>query len=178
MKVYAEVSINGISKTAKKTQVDKRNECNPCWNCSIVYTIGERAVQSTNVDLVIKLFSERTFGDRYSGEVKLALSLFENGLSAQNVSHAVIGTSCGILNISYNLGEKIVVQKPSGWHKAVRIMTKAGVNVLINGTLTLMTGGAFVGDFDIPIFTDPCDVDIIDLVDDVICDDVVVIDDC
>ncbi|KAL2497243.1 protein SRC2-like protein [Abeliophyllum distichum] len=107
-----------------------------------------------------------TFGDRYIGEVKPTLrSLFENGLSAQNVSHAVIGTSCGILNISYNFGEKIVVQKPSGWDKAVRIMTKAGVNVLIKRTL-------------IPIFTDPCDVDIIDLVDDVICDDVVVINDC
>ncbi|KAL2520053.1 Uncharacterized protein Fot_23976 [Forsythia ovata] len=140
MKVYAEVSINGISKTAKKTQVDKQNECNPSWNCSIVYTIGERVMQETNVDLVIKLFSKRTFGDRYIGEVKLTLkSLFENGLSAQNVTHAVSGTACGILNISYSFGEKFVVQKPSGWDKAIRIMTTVGVTLLIKGTIILMT---------------------------------------
>ncbi|KAL2497238.1 soybean protein regulated by cold-2 [Abeliophyllum distichum] len=159
MKVYAEVSINGISKTAIKTQDDKQNECNPSWNCSIVYTIGERAVQATNIDLVIKLFTKRTFGDRYIGEVKLALkSLFENGVSAQNVSHAVSGTTSGILNISYSFGEKIVVERPSGlyydntWDNEDNDNTGDYVPIIIQGvmivikvSIILMTGGAFDG---------------------------------
>ncbi|XP_022856817.1 uncharacterized protein LOC111377900 [Olea europaea var. sylvestris] len=175
MKVYAEVSINGISKTAKKAEVDKKNECSPCWNCTIGYTIGERAVQQeTGVEIAIKLFCKRTLGDRYIGEVKLPLkSLFENGPTAQNISYVVDGTASGTLVISYRFGEMIVVKKPSGWDTAIRIIMSLGVTLLIKGTIILITGGASDGGFDIPIFTDSCDI--IDLVGDIAIEDIVVI---
>ncbi|CAI9754348.1 unnamed protein product [Fraxinus pennsylvanica] len=178
MKVYAQVSINGISKTEKKTQVDKRNECSPCWNCTIGYTIGAKAVQQkSGVEIVIKLFCERTLGDGYIGEVKLPLGrLFEHGPTAQNMSYVVGGTTTGTLIISYSFGEITTVKKPSGWDTAIKTVMNFGVNLLIKGTILLITGGDSDGGFDIPIFTDSSDI--IDPIGDVAVDDIVVVNSC
>ncbi|CAI9754350.1 unnamed protein product [Fraxinus pennsylvanica] len=178
MKVYAQVSINGLPNTEKKTHVDKNNECSPRWNCTIGYTLGAKAVQQkSGVEIVIKLFCERTFGDGYIGEVKLPLGrLFEHGPTAQNMSYVVGGTTTGTLIISYSFGEIIVVNKPSGWDKAIRIVGKLGVTLLIKGTILLITGGVTDGGFDIPIFTDSSDI--IDPIGDVAVDDVVAVNSC
>ncbi|KAL2501124.1 Uncharacterized protein Fot_34972 [Forsythia ovata] len=53
----------------------------------------------------------------------------------------------------------------------IKSKKKIGVMLQIKGTFILLTGGAFDGDFDIPIFTDPCDVDIIDPFNDVTFED-------
>ncbi|CAA2975886.1 Hypothetical predicted protein [Olea europaea subsp. europaea] len=83
------------------------------------------------------------------------------------------GTASGTLDISYRFGEIVVVKKPSGWDKAIRIIKNVGATLLIQGTIILITGGASDGGFDIPIFTDSCDI--IDPVGDIAIEDIVVI---
>ncbi|KAL2503531.1 soybean protein regulated by cold-2 [Abeliophyllum distichum] len=153
MKVYAKVSIKGESKTTKKTPVDIEGETNPKWNFSMEYTIGEAAVQQEGINVSIKLYCKRTFGDRFIGEVDLPLKkLFEKGMSDENISYTVSGTPRGRLNISYRFGERIFVKKPSGWRKAIEF----GFLILVGGAFLLLKGQE--EDTEIPVFTDPKDV--------------------
>ncbi|CAI9764042.1 unnamed protein product [Fraxinus pennsylvanica] len=71
MKVFAKVSIQGQSKTTKKTPADMEGEKNPVWNFSTEYTIGEAAVQQEGTPKgrlsISYRFGERIFVKKPSG---------------------------------------------------------------------------------------------------------------
>ncbi|KAG6390368.1 hypothetical protein SASPL_148102 [Salvia splendens] len=124
MKVYAEVSINGESKTSKRTTVDKDRGTNPRWICSLDYTFKEASLQNQGLLVVVKLYCERTLEDRYIGEVKLPVkALFDYGPRVENVlTYTVDGAGDGKLNILYSFGNMFMAPKPSVWKKAVWVM--------------------------------------------------------
>ncbi|KAI3464471.1 hypothetical protein Pfo_021134 [Paulownia fortunei] len=158
MKVYAKLSIKGESKTKKRTPVDREGETNPTWNFTIEYIIGEAAVQKQGLDLLIQLYCKRTFGGRFIGEVSIPIkSLFDEGMRAQAVlSYSVGGTPSGRMNILCSFGEKIVVQKRSGWEKALKFLR------LLYGVIVFIRNES--GDADesvIPVFTDSRDVKVV-----------------
>ncbi|KAL0391715.1 UNVERIFIED_CONTAM: hypothetical protein Sradi_2394300 [Sesamum radiatum] len=137
MKVYAKVSIQGESRTTKKTPADMEGETNPRWNFPIEYTISESTVCQPGIGIAIKLYCKRTLGrDGFVGEVNIPVkSLFDMGLTADKIlSYQVGGTAKGRLNILYSFGEKVLVRKPCGWKNAVGV----GFLVLLGGALLLL----------------------------------------
>lgn len=149
MKVYAKVSVNGIPNTRMKTHVDMAGETNPRWNFCVEYTLDEAAVRSeaAGLEVVVKLYCERLFEDRFIGEVKIAVkSLFDDGRgsvmgSGVAVSYGVGGTRQGRLNIIYSFGEMFLEPVPtssSSWKKMV--MKKVFVGLLARGAVFLVTG--------------------------------------
>ncbi|KAH6832835.1 hypothetical protein C2S53_006082 [Perilla frutescens var. hirtella] len=114
MKVYAEVSLNGILETTTKSNVDEQGETNPMWSFVAGYTISEAAMQLPGVNLMVKLLCKRTIGDKLIGEVKIPLkNLFdtthESADQEKILSYDVKGTPNGVLNISYSFGQKMAV---------------------------------------------------------------------
>ncbi|KAG8389733.1 hypothetical protein BUALT_Bualt01G0009400 [Buddleja alternifolia] len=157
MKVFAKVSIEGESKTSKKTPVDMVGETNPRWNFPIDYTISNSAVQKSGMNLSIKLFCRRTFADRYVGEVNIPIkSLFDKGFKADKIlSYRVDGTSNGRLNILYSFGEKFLVSNDSDldWKSALEV----GFLVLLGGVVLLLE------DDDAPALQSSSNVHIVEL---------------
>ncbi|KAA8538527.1 hypothetical protein F0562_028102 [Nyssa sinensis] len=130
MKVYAVISIMGDSQTEKRTPVDKINETNPVWNFNIKYTVGKKTLQNEEVKLVIKLYCERSLGDRYIGEVQTSIKqLYDH---ADPDGGSVIrsypvqrdsATSQGELKLSCSFGETVTIQPPSTWKKILVVGT-------------------------------------------------------
>ncbi|KAK6115554.1 hypothetical protein DH2020_007823 [Rehmannia glutinosa] len=139
MKVYAKVSIKGgETKTSKKkTPVDMEGETNPTWNFPIEFTISESAIQHpADIKIVIKLYCDRTFGDKGVGKVIIPLkSLFDMGLKSDRVlSYQVAGTPNGRLNISYNFGDQtFFVGTPWGsrWKNALGVEFWVGLSEMM-----------------------------------------------
>ncbi|PIN12993.1 hypothetical protein CDL12_14394 [Handroanthus impetiginosus] len=145
MKVYAKVSIEGSeSKTTQETPVDLQGETDPRWNVQIEYTVSESVVQKPGVNLSIKLFCERSLGDRFIGEVNIPVKgLFDMGLKAEKImSYDVSGTPSGRLQILYSFGEKIWVEKPRGWRKAAGALFLE----LVEEAFVLLSGESNDGD--------------------------------
>ncbi|KAL1533663.1 protein SRC2 [Salvia divinorum] len=138
MKVYAEVSINGEPDTSMRTTVDKDGETNPRWNCLLEYTFEETSLRNPGLVVEVKLYCERTLGDRYIGEVNIPVKgLFDSGPRVENVlSFNVAGTETGKLNILYSFGNMFMAPKPSLGKKVL----KAGLRVMIEGTLFFFGG--------------------------------------
>ncbi|KAL1533659.1 protein SRC2 [Salvia divinorum] len=138
MKVYAEVSLNGEPNTSKRTTVDMAGETNPRWNFPLDYTFEEASLRNPGLEVVVKLYCERTLGDRYIGEVNLSVKgLFDYGPRVENVlSYNVAGAGDGKLNILYSFGNMFMAPKPSVWKKALDV----GLGVMIQGTWFLLTG--------------------------------------
>ncbi|KAH6782706.1 hypothetical protein C2S51_007999 [Perilla frutescens var. frutescens] len=114
MKVYAEVSLNGIPETTTESDVDKQGETIPTWSFIAGYTVSKAAVQLPGVNLVVKLLCKRTIGDKLIGEVKIPLkNLFDmahESADQDKIRHYnVEGTPNGVLNISYSFGQKMAV---------------------------------------------------------------------
>ncbi|GMI79537.1 soybean gene regulated by cold-2, SOYBEAN GENE REGULATED BY COLD-2 [Hibiscus trionum] len=120
MDVYAVVSINGDYRSAQRTPVDKGSGANPEWNCTLKFTVDEASVRRNGLSLVFHLKSERVFGDKDIGTVKVPVKeLLDddngNGKVQQNVSYAVKlpnGKVKGVLNFSYKFGDKFDAQFP------------------------------------------------------------------
>ncbi|KAG6390372.1 hypothetical protein SASPL_148106 [Salvia splendens] len=138
MKVYAEVSINGDPKTSKRTTVNTDGETNPRWNFSLDYTIEEASLKNLGLVVVVKLYCERTLGDRYIGEVKISVKgLFDSGSRSENeLSYNVAGAGDGKLNILYSFGSMFEAPKSSVWKKVLEV----GLAVMIEGVVFLLTG--------------------------------------
>ena len=114
MKVYAEVSLNGIPETTTKSNVDKQGKTNPTWSFVVDYTVSEAAVQLPGANLVVKLLCKRTMGDKPIGEVKIPLkNLFDTAHESADQdkirNYHVEGTPHGVLTISYSFGQKMAV---------------------------------------------------------------------
>ncbi|KAG8378309.1 hypothetical protein BUALT_Bualt08G0124000 [Buddleja alternifolia] len=112
MKVYAKVHLmkGSESKTSKKTPVDREGDINPKWNFPVKYTLRESTVKQPGVYVVVKLYCERTLGDKTIGEaVNIPVkSLFDKGLKAEQIiSYVVAGTPNGRLNILYSFANDL-----------------------------------------------------------------------
>ncbi|KAL6496776.1 hypothetical protein OROHE_027308 [Orobanche hederae] len=141
MKVYAEVNLlNGESQTSKRTAVDMVGETNPRWDFTLQYTINEAdVVRESKLEVVVKLYCERTLRDLYVGEVKILVkSFFDSGLmgAVNELSYGVDGTPEGRLNMLYSFGDMFSVEKPSIWTKAM----EAGAVVLKRGAWMVVAG--------------------------------------
>ncbi|XP_047961815.1 protein SRC2 homolog [Salvia hispanica] len=137
MKVYAEVSINGEPDTSRLTTVDTEGETNPRWNFPLEYTIEEASLQNPELVVGVKLYCERTLGDRYIGEVNISVKgLFDYGPRGENVlSYTVDGAGNGKLNILYSFGNKFMAPKPSFGEKVLDV----GLSVMEQGTLFFLS---------------------------------------
>lgn len=121
MDVYAVVSVSGDYRSSQKqkTPVDKDSGPNPNWNYTVKFTVLEDALQKNQLTLKIKLVSDRSFGDKEIGEVKISIkelldnSNYENG--DKRVSYSVRlpnGKTKGTLNFAFKFGEKFTAQAP------------------------------------------------------------------
>ncbi|XP_042033585.1 protein SRC2-like [Salvia splendens] len=137
MKVYAEVSIIG-EDTSTRTTVDTDGETNPRWNFPLEYTFEEAFLQNPGLVVGVKLYCERTLGNRYIGEVNISVKgLFDYGPRVENVlTYTVDGTEGGKLNILYSFGNKFLAPKPSLGKKVL----DAGLKVMVQGTLSYLNG--------------------------------------
>ncbi|KAG6390371.1 hypothetical protein SASPL_148105 [Salvia splendens] len=108
MRVYAEVSISGEPNTSKQTTVDLAGQTNPRWNFSLDYTFEEASLQKSELVVKVKLYCERTLGDK----VKNVLT------------YTVDGAGEGKVNITYCFGNTFMAPKPSVWKKALRVMVQ------------------------------------------------------
>ena len=143
MKVYAVVSLSGISETAMKTEADMEGETNPRWNTYIDYTVTESFLREGGLQVVVKLYCERTLGDKLVGEVRIDVkSLFDRGIRVDKaISYKVAGTGDGRLNILYSFGDVfsysfgsdvVLAPKSSGGKKVMAVM--------LRGAWFLLTG--------------------------------------
>ncbi|KAL3379127.1 hypothetical protein AABB24_000043 [Solanum stoloniferum] len=110
MKVYAKVSIAGMSGC---TEVDLVNKTNPDWNTRICFYVPEKDIIRGYVDAVIKLFCKRSYSDdKYVGELNLTMIRpFKKGECNLSVrrNDSNRNESFGTLKYSYELGDKILV---------------------------------------------------------------------
>ncbi|WOL10345.1 hypothetical protein Cni_G19100 [Canna indica] len=118
MAVYAVVSISCDSRTRLRTQPDREGGRNPSWNSTLRLTIPADAGVASGHTLHILLRTERTFGDRDVGEVRVPLSEMLSAASGETtprpvqfVSYQVRRTGSGkpkgVLNFSYKLGDRV-----------------------------------------------------------------------
>ncbi|XP_047975154.1 protein SRC2-like [Salvia hispanica] len=151
MKVYAKVSLNEETGTTKKTNVDTVGGLNPRWNFPVGYTISESAFtgQQGAVQVVVKLYCDRTLGDKCLGEVRIPIeSVFDFWVrGVYEMSYWVAGTRYGSLDISYSFGdvfyfmEQMDRRQQSAWERALRL----GLVVARQGILFFSTGGIDFG---------------------------------
>ncbi|KAH6782705.1 hypothetical protein C2S51_007998 [Perilla frutescens var. frutescens] len=97
MKVYAEVSLNG-TKTIK-TKVDKEQMTNPTWDFCHDYTVNIKEASA----LTVKLYCDRTRGDKCIGTVQIPIDSYFQMLKMENVArqttYDVVGTPLGELKL-------------------------------------------------------------------------------
>ncbi len=118
MDVYAIVSImgdynNNNMASKQKTPIDKDGGTNPKWNFLMKFTVDITAAQQNRLTLVVKLKSERNFGDKDIGEVhvpmKELLDSFGDSKDDKHLSYSVrtpSGKAKGVLDFTYKFGEK------------------------------------------------------------------------
>ncbi|KAG6435962.1 hypothetical protein SASPL_100843 [Salvia splendens] len=153
MKVYAKVSLNEETGTITKTNVDTVGGLNPRWNFQVGYTISDSAFtgQRGAVQVVVKLYCDRTLGDKYLGEVRIPIeSLFDFWYrGVYEMSYWVTGTQHGrsSLHISYRFDdvfyfmEQMDRRQQSAWERALRL----GWMVARQGIWFFLTGGIDFG---------------------------------
>lgn len=128
MDVYAVVSLSGDSSVAKskqKTPVDKDSGPNPRWNYSMKFTIPDAAAKQNHLTLKIKLVSDRKFGDKEIGEVKVPVKELLDSYASSETSEKLVsynvrlssGKSKGTLSFSYKFGEKFTAPVYQQSHK-------------------------------------------------------------
>ncbi|KAG5628377.1 hypothetical protein H5410_000094 [Solanum commersonii] len=114
MKVYAKVSIAGMSGC---TEVDLVNKTNPDWNTRFLFYVPEKDIVRGYVDAVIELFCKRSFSDdKYVGQLNLTMiKPFKKGECNLSVrrNDSNSNESFGTLKYSYELGDKILVVQDS-----------------------------------------------------------------
>ncbi|KAG6388720.1 hypothetical protein SASPL_150152 [Salvia splendens] len=100
--------------------------------------IDKASLQNPELVVGVKLYCERTLGDRYIGEVNLSVkALFDHGPRVENVlSFSVDGTEGGKLNILYSFGNIFMAPKLSLGKKVLDV----GLKVTVQGTLFFLTG--------------------------------------
>ncbi|KAG6388725.1 hypothetical protein SASPL_150157 [Salvia splendens] len=75
----------------------------------------------------MKVYAERTWGDKYIGEVKIPVkALFARRRAGKEASIDVDGTEDGKLNVLYSFGRMFTDEEPSSWIEAL----KAGFKVV------------------------------------------------
>ncbi|GLT94908.1 hypothetical protein SLE2022_126190 [Rubroshorea leprosula] len=108
MDVYAVVTINGDTQTKQKTSVDKDCGSNPNWNHTMKFTVDEAAANQNRLNFVIRLVSDRHFGDKDIGEVVVTIE--ELIYSKEKVLSYNVrmpnGKVKGTLNFSCKIGKK------------------------------------------------------------------------
>ncbi|KAK8589275.1 hypothetical protein V6N13_088128 [Hibiscus sabdariffa] len=118
MTVYAVVSVSGDRHTAQKSPVDKQCGACPNWNYAMMMAIDEAIARRDHHNLVIRLKSDRMFGDKEIGTVQVPIrDLLDhnegNGkVEYQNVSYSVRlpnGKTKGVLNFSYKFGDTFTI---------------------------------------------------------------------
>lgn len=139
-KVYAKVSFCGDKKTEQRTRADKHAQLNPAGNYTMNYKIDESGITHSGLQLVIKLYCKRTFGDRYVGEIHTSIKkLFDSAYDSANkrgrsasLSLPIMKGSAktgGVLRFSYKFGERIKKKKP-GFLKRILL---PGACILLRG---------------------------------------------
>ncbi|GLT94910.1 hypothetical protein SLE2022_126210 [Rubroshorea leprosula] len=111
MDVYAVVTINGDTQTKQKTPVDKDCGSNPNWNHTMKFTVDEAAANQNRLNFVIRLVSDRHFGDKDIGEVMVPIGELMHS-KEKVLSYNVRmpnGKVKGTLNLSFKIGEKFCV---------------------------------------------------------------------
>ncbi|XP_047962304.1 protein SRC2 homolog [Salvia hispanica] len=147
MKVYAEVSLNGEPQTRIRTTVDMAGETNPKWDLQLNYAINKVSLHEPGLVVVVKLYCQRTLGDKYIGQVKIpVMGLLDSRRDEAEIeaSFDVDGTKNGKLNISYTFVEMLNKHdhdKPSRWKKKLKVRLKVGFLVMVQGTCFVLTGG-------------------------------------
>jgi hypothetical protein len=116
MDVYAVVKIDGehsLKSHKQKTTIDKDCGPNPKWNFSMRFTVNYASAQQNRLTLVVKLKSDRNFGDKDIGEVRVPIKELLDGFGdAKDVKHTSYGVRTpsgkpkGLLEFSYKFGEK------------------------------------------------------------------------
>ncbi|GAV85839.1 C2 domain-containing protein [Cephalotus follicularis] len=121
MDVYTVVYLSGdpSSKQKAKTTVDREGGNNPTWNFPMKFTIDESLAQQNCLTLVFKLKCERSLGDKDVGEVNVPVKelLDPIPMQTQFVSYQVrkpSGRPKGVLNFSFKVGDKVVVNLDKG----------------------------------------------------------------
>ncbi|RVW41903.1 Protein SRC2 [Vitis vinifera] len=157
MKVYAQISFAGDSRTKRKNPSGQKRKTDPAWNFTTGFTIGNEAIEYQGVMLVIKLYCSRTLGDRYVGEVRVSFKdLFDGAAPTSQgrrcgiVSYPVMrgaADSQGLLNFSYSFGGIVMVKKPS--HVSARYLAVAGI-VIVRVVLEVALGTSL--SLEIPFF--------------------------
>ncbi|XP_057962849.1 protein SRC2 [Malania oleifera] len=126
MDVYVVVSISGDYTTHKQTTpVDKDAGTNPKWNHSLNFSVDDAAAHQNRSTLVFLLRSDRIFGDRDIGEVRVPVKELINNpgndyKNSRVVSYQVrtpSGRAKGTLTFSYKLGDKIQAPVPAPYPK-------------------------------------------------------------
>lgn len=137
VRVYAKVSLGDNPSTEKKTPEDKDGQTNPVWNFNASYTIADSAVNSQDINLLIRFYCVRTSGDADMGEVSVSLkelidrfSTLPEGEETAKVSYPVKTggkDSAGEVSFSYKFGDVFVYEPPSiDWGKLVLNGSKLG----------------------------------------------------
>lgn len=147
-RAYAKVSIGSNGKKIKRrTDSDDRNGLNPAWNHAMSYEIEETGVLNYGLSVVIELYTKRTVGDRYIGEVHTSMKdLFDiacakggNATLSLPVTQGSSITTDAILNFSYSFGQRYQTKK-SDFMKKVK---KFGVNLITEVAMQSITLGIF-----------------------------------
>ncbi|KAL8030918.1 hypothetical protein ABFX02_14G317500 [Erythranthe guttata] len=86
--VHARIYIAGLPEAERRTPTDTHGKRNPAWNFTTNYTVFESMLMNSNTVLVVKLYCTRSMGDRYIGEVNMALKeLFERAEPDKVAAH-------------------------------------------------------------------------------------------
>ncbi|KAL4353701.1 hypothetical protein GQ457_06G020880 [Hibiscus cannabinus] len=118
MNVYAVVSFIGKCCTTQKSPVDKKCGACPNWNYAMMMPINEAIARRDHHKLVIRLKSDRMFGDKEIGTVQVLIrDLLDHNESNgkvefQNLSCSVRlpnGKIKGVLNFSYKFGDTFTI---------------------------------------------------------------------
>ncbi|KAA8545145.1 hypothetical protein F0562_019966 [Nyssa sinensis] len=122
MDVYVVVSLSiyntTVSKTKRKTSVDKDGGSSPRWNHRMKFSVEEAALaQQAEVSLLFQIKSDRFFGDKYIGQVSVPIRELLDNTTDMNSEHVVdyqvltpSGNVKGTLKFSYKFGEKFTAQ--------------------------------------------------------------------
>ncbi|KAL3839980.1 hypothetical protein ACJIZ3_024571 [Penstemon smallii] len=157
-RVEARVTIGGEKKTEKKTPADKQNGLDPAWNYMISYTIGESGVIDHDLSVAVRLYTKRTLGDKFIGEVSMSVKELFESASAGNATLALPvkkgeeELTSAVLNISFSFGERVSIEKHASWKKVLSVGANIFLKVFVEATLGVV--------IEIPVYVDD---DIIDL---------------
>ncbi|GKV18543.1 hypothetical protein SLEP1_g28907 [Rubroshorea leprosula] len=120
MSVYADVTISGDPQTKLEIPADENCGSNPNWNYTITFIVEETAAQQMN--LVIRLVSDRLLHDKDIGEVRVPIKQFldcKEEVSDHNV-RLPNGEEKGKLKLCCKIGKKFSVPVAAPPHETER----------------------------------------------------------